>query len=198
MKINLNLAQFVIILLITFALGVLSNWAVRKFCKKDFLTVDFLIILLSLLFLSLSIIISTFGLLEELATTAMTFFSSIIFSWLLTKENSKADLKAQEQELAKKSYRHINYLETAADTAGKTLDQYITSQDSKLTAEVRLVLSRAMDQIGYIQGGINTCKMDWADLLSKEDQRKLTKQENPEDYGTTTVDASIPLNQEDV
>jgi len=198
MNINLNLTQSAVILVIAFALGVLTNWIVRKFCKKDFLAIDFLIVLLSLFFLSASIVISTFGLLEELVTTAMTFFSSIIFSWLLTKENSKADLKAQEQELAKKSYRHINYLEKAADTAGKTIDQYITGQDAELTAEVKLVLSRAMDQIGYIQGGINTCKMDWFDLLSKEDQHRLTNQESSEDYGTTTVDASIPLNQEDV
>lgn len=28
-----------------------------------------------------------------------------------------------------------------------------------------------MDQIKYIQGGINTCKMDWHDMLSDKEKQ---------------------------
>lgn len=197
MEANFGLKDIITCGVIAFSLGALTNWGISKYRKTNGLTVDRFIMVLSLIFLAASVFCAVFGVITELASAGMTFFSSVIFSWLLTRESSKADLKAQEQELALKSYRHINYLETAAFTAGKTIDQYISEQDASLSKDVKLVLSRAMDQIGYIQGGINTCKMDWVDLLSESDKAKCANKDDPTEYGTV-VDANTSFNQEDV
>lgn len=207
MEISLNIEQTIVVAVIAFILGILATCVFSKFRKSknengnrkkiDKLPIEHLVMALSLIFLIASITLSAFNVITELATACMTFFSSVIFSWLLTKENSKAELKEHEQELALKSYRHINYLETAALTAGKTIQQYTNDENSTLDSDVKLVLSHAMDQIGYIQGGINTCKMDWVDMLSESDKAKCTQSESTEDFGTTVVDANIHFNQED-
>ncbi|MDD6627768.1 MAG: hypothetical protein ACI4C4_05475 [Lachnospiraceae bacterium] len=65
------------------------------------------------------------------------------------------------------------------------------------------MLSSAMDQIKYIQGGINTCKMDWHDMLSDKEKQHY---KNVYDVNTSldeefgTVDVVMPdieYNQED-
>lgn len=106
----------------------------------------------------------------------LNIFSSLIFSWLLTKKSAKIDFEQHEQELAKKSYRHLNYIEVASKTAYKMLDEY--THDSELTESQRLIISRAMDNVTYIQGGIETCKFDWEDLMSDEDIKNLKRDSN--------------------
>ena len=65
------------------------------------------------------------------------------------------------------------------------------------------MLSSAMDQIKYIQGGINTCKMDWHDMLSEEEKEHYKNDDTVEsamddDYGTVDVVApNVSYNQED-
>lgn len=68
-----------------------------------------------------------------------------------------------------------------------------------ITPETKLILSSAKEQIKYIQGGINTCKMDWFDLLSKEEQDKRELKEYlNNDFGTIdTVITDEDINQED-
>lgn len=51
-----------------------------------------------------------------------------------------------------------------------------------------------MDYIGYIRGGIGTCKMDWYDLMSEEGQSKFMPKESTSQ--TVLVDA-MDMNQED-
>lgn len=61
------------------------------------------------------------------------------------------------------------------------------------------MLNNAMSQIKYIQGGINTCKMDWVDMLSPEQQSKYLEEKTAnEEYGTVeAVIPSVEYNQED-
>lgn len=127
------------------------------------------------------------GVLEKFSSAVITVFSSIIFSWLLTKSSNKEEWKQQEQELALRSYRHIDYIETASKTASRTIEQYINEEN--LSEEERLILSRAMDYIGYIQGGINTCKLDWVDLMSDEKKNDYLHKD--------PLDQSVIVNQED-
>ena len=102
-----------------------------------------------------------------------------------------------------RSFRHINYIESAANTAYKKIEQYLGSEVS-LDNNAKLMLSSAMDQIKYIQGGINTCKMDWHDMLSekeKEHYRSICDDGTrmDEEYGTVdVVMADTDFNQEDV
>ena len=136
------------------------------------------------------------------ATSAINIFGSIVFSWLLTKKSSKSEFKKQEEKLAKRSYRHINFIDSAAKTAYTEIQDYLSEKNQELNSEAKLMLSKAMDQIKLIQGGINTNKMDWQDMLSEEEQKKC--KDNYEDdmdenkYGSVKVNASeSSYNQED-
>lgn len=152
------------------------------------------VMILSAFFVAGSIVFQTLGFLESFSSIVITMFSSIVFSWLLTKLSGKEEWQEREQELALRSYRHIDYVESASKTAEKTINQYINDEGSSVSLEQKLVLSRALDYIGYIRGGIRTCKMDWYDLMSKEGQARFTTNE-PVDQTVNTDD--ISMSQED-
>ncbi|BAK99690.1 hypothetical protein OBV_24920 [Oscillibacter valericigenes Sjm18-20] len=182
----------IIVISITFGFAIASFMRIKA--KARIWSLDTFVMLLSLVILVASFVLQAVGKLEAFGAASISTFSSIIFSWLLTKASNKSDFKLQEQALAKKSYRHINYIESAARTAEKTINQYISGPEEEVDAKTKLILSRAMDDIGYISGGISTCKMDWFDLLSEEDQQKTTEGYEPDQVVNTD---SINLNQED-
>lgn len=204
MKIEYMVVSALVGLILGFILGRMRprNMNLYQFLRKIYINLDNFILLLSFLIVCGSIYFSTIGKLEKFASVAINVFASVVFSWLLTKKSSKEEFKEQEQELALRSFRHINYIESAANTAYKKIENYL-SDDVDLDDKAKLMLSSAMDQIKYIQGGINTCKMDWHDMLSdeeKEHYRNSDSNENvmDEDYGI--VDVVVPnvgYNQED-
>ncbi len=189
--------------LVGYALGRIrpKNLPVFEFLKKLYINLDNFILVISALVVGMSIYLSTIGQLAMFATATINIFGSIVFSWLLTKKSSKIEFKEQEEELALRSYRHINYIDTAANTAYKKIERYLEAGDD-LDTDARLILQSAMDQIKYIQGGISTCKMDWHDMLSeteKEHYKQSSQFEDQEEYGT--VDVVMPdmeYNQEEV
>lgn len=191
-------------LVVGFALGRImpKNLGIYEFLNKCYTNLDNFILLLSFLVVVGSVYYATIGKLETFASIVINVFSSVVFSWLLTKKSSKIEFKEQEEELALRSFRHINYIESAANTAYKKIEQYLDDPDIDLDINTKLMLSSAMDQIKYIQGGINTCKMDWHDMLSQEEKEHYRNHPNNEsdvnEFGT--VDVVIPdveYNQED-
>lgn len=168
--------------------------------SRAFINMDNYIIIGALMLLIFSIGLSVTESNSALAIVILNVFSSIVFSWLLTKKTSIKDFKEKEEELALRSYRHINYIESAANTASGTIDKYASEHNNDINAEIKLILSSAKEQIKYIQGGINTCKMDWYDLLSEEEQDKRNHRDTPnDDFGTVdTVISDEDINQEDV
>lgn len=188
-----------------FFLGRLTpkNMNVYIFLRKIYTNLDNFVLLLSAIIVIGSIYFSTIGKLETFASVTVNIFGSVVFSWLLTKKSSKIEFKEQEEELALRSFRHINYIESAANTAYKKIEQYVVS-DHDLDESAKLMLNSAMDQIKYIQGGINTCKMDWHDMLSekeKEHYRSICDDGVSADDDFGTVDVVVPelgFNQEDV
>lgn len=168
--------------------------------SRAFINMDNYIIIGALMLLIFSIGLSVTESNSALAIVILNVFSSVVFSWLLTKKTSIKDFKEKEEELALRSYRHINYIESAANTASGTIDKYASEHNNDINAETKLILSSAKEQIKYIQGGINTCKMDWYDLLSEEEQDKRNLRETPnDDFGTVdTVISDEDINQEDV
>lgn len=179
-----------------------KNLPLYEFLRKFYTNLDNFILMLSAVVVIGAIYFSSTGRLEEFSAIVINIFGSIVFSWLLTKKSSKVEFKEQEEELALKSYRHINYIESAANTAYKKIENYLDTEND-LDNETKLMLSSAMDQIKYIQGGINTCKMDWHDMLSDKEKQHY---KNVYDVNTSldeefgTVDVVMPdieYNQED-
>lgn len=204
MKIEYLVISVISGLIVGFVFGrvTLKNLNIYQFLRKIYINLDNFILILSFIIVCGSIYFSTIGKLEKFASVAINVFASVVFSWLLTKKSSKEEFKEQEQELALRSFRHINYIESAANTAYKKIENYL-SDDVELDVKAKLMLSSAMDQIKYIQGGINTCKMDWHDMLSDEEKEHYKNgdtNENAmeEDYGK--IDIVVPnvnYNQED-
>lgn len=179
-----------------------KNMNLYEFLRKMYVNLDNFILVFSLLIVVGSIYFATIHKLELFASVAINVFGSVVFSWLLTKKSSKVEFKNQEEELALRSFRHINYIESAANTAYKKIEQYIQEEEN-LDANTKLMLSGAMDQIKYIQGGISTCKMDWHDMLSEEEKAHYKNicddgSKTDEEYGVVNVVMSATdLNQED-
>lgn len=205
---NVSLWIFVCSLIAVAVLaGIIGYWVGRgkalrnlpETLSKAFMNMDNYIIIGALILLIFSIGLSISGTDGNLAIIILNVFSSIVFSWLLTKKTSIKDFKEKEEELALRSYRHINYIESAANTASGTIDKYASEHNEGINAETKLILSSAKEQIKYIQGGINTCKMDWFDLLSEEEQDKRNHHDLPsDDFGTVeTVLRDEDINQED-
>ena len=191
-------------LLIGFIIGrCVKNSNVRTFydyLNSVFKNLENYVLGVSGLLVVVSIILSVREKIEAFASITINIFGSIVFSWLLTKKSAKEEFKEHEQDLALRAYRHINYLDTAANSAYKSLEEF--HNDDDLKKEVKLILSNAMNQIKYIQGGINTCKMDWLDMLSPEQQSRCKEEEytdsQADDYGTVgVVMPDSQYNQED-
>ena len=191
--------------IIGFVLGRMrpKNMNLYEFLRKVYVNLDNFILVFSAVVVISSIYFSTIGKLEVFASVAINIFGSVVFSWLLTKKSSKVEFKEQEEELALRSFRHINYIESAANTAYKKIEQYLDSE-VELDDKTKLMLGSAMDQIKYIQGGISTCKMDWHDMLSNEEKEHYKNicddgSVMDEEYGTVdVVMAETDYNQEDV
>lgn len=200
------LISLVVGLVIGFALGRIrpKNMNLYEFLQRCYKNLDNFILLFSFLIVCASIYFATIGKLETFATVAVNIFGSVVFSWLLTKKSSKIEFKQQEEELALRSFRHINYIESAANTAYKKIEQYLEEPNNSLDTSTKLMLSSAMDQIKYIQGGINTCKLDWHDMLStekKEQYKNICYDGNDieKEFGVVNVNmADTEYNQEDV
>lgn len=136
---------------------------------------------------------------EQISGITINVFGTMIFSWLLTKKSAKKEFKEHEEETALKSYRHINYIDTAANTAYKEIESYI---DGVTDVETKLILGKALDHIKYVQGGISTCKLDWFDMLSEQDKgsfkEEMENEQNQEEFGVVRINISgMPVNQED-
>ena len=205
MKIEYIVLSVLIGLIVGFVLGRLrpKNMNIYQFLRKIYTNLDNFILIFSFGIVVAAIYFSTIGKLEEFSSIVINTFGSVVFSWLLTKKSSKVEFKEQEEALALRSYRHINYIESAANTAYKKIQKYVDEEE--LGSSEKLMLNSAMDQIKYIQGGINTCKMDWHDMLSDEEKERYKydnlrdKNYDNDDYGT--VEVVFPANgynQEDV
>lgn len=170
---------------------------VYDYLSEIFKNLDNYVMAVSAMIVVVSIILSVTGNIEAFASITINIFGTIVFSWLLTKKSSKEEFKEHEQILALRAYRHINYLESAANSAYKALEEF--AEDEEIKKEDKLMLNNAMSQIKYIQDGINTCKMDWVDMLSPEQQSKYLEEKTAnEEYGTVeAVIPSVEYNQED-
>lgn len=176
-----------------------GKWWIHKQGKYQLKNLDDLMLLISGLIIFVSIILAAIDKLEKFSVVAINVFGTMVFSWILTKKTAKQEFKEHEQELALKSYRHINYIESAANTAYKEME---SSRDSAEDDKTKLILEKALDHIKYIQGGVYTCKLDWYDMLSEKDREEYKdKVENEQDkgeFGVIRINISnSQINQED-
>lgn len=177
-----------------------KNDRLSEVLENIFTNIENYVIVISIVVLVVSLLYSGSTGNVAFLSAVLNIFATIIFSWLLTKKSTKAEFKEKEEELALKSYRHINYIESAANSASKAIDQYAECNEE--SSNIKVILSSTKEQIKYIQGGINTCKMDWYDLLSEKEKQNHNSDNQSYDnssseFGILRVSISEPMNQED-
>ncbi|MDD3141100.1 MAG: hypothetical protein PHX08_19315 [Lachnospiraceae bacterium] len=130
-------------------------------------------IFLSLIMVTLAIFADIFLKGSGITSILIYIFGTIIFTWLLTRKSVKGEAKIQEQLLAEKAYKQLNYVEETTKEAYQQLQNYIESADEILDVKEKLVLSRAADSIKNIASGIELCKFDWEDLQKDEKPEEI-------------------------
>lgn len=108
-----NWRQLTIVLIIGIVIGyIFPKWFNSKKIKLK--NLDTLVIIMSFLVAVLCLFSSTVVSNSVVYTGILSFYSSFVFSWQLTKKSSKEDFKERQHEIAKNTHRHIQDIETAA------------------------------------------------------------------------------------
>ncbi len=193
------MAKPLMAMFVSFISGIIVAVLIGYFVIKIAIKIEYLILGLSMVFFVVCVFYSICGEPDMLLVEFLSFFSTIVFSWLLTKKSSKEEFKSEQAELAKRSYRHINFIESTANTACKLLENLGDDAPNDVIAPIRVSLNS-------IQTGIHTCKLDWFDMLSDEDKRNYGENEIPNlqpDVNKLNMNAGIQtdnnpvINQED-
>lgn len=159
-------------------------WELLKFWFDNILNNldDFMLIVSILIFIT-CIIYDSLNPNSDISIQYLNIFSTLIFSWLLTKKSTEIQCKREQEKVAKISYRHLGDLEYTVLTAEQYIKDCLKS-DSHLEKSSIIVLERVEDKINLIKHGLNTNKEDWYDLLDANYKHELEEkanknQENP-------------------
>lgn len=112
---------------------------------------------------------------NNISTNILSFFTSFVFSWLLTKKSSREEFKERQQEIAKTAHRHITHIMQSALVTKNRLEE-IKSKGTLDPTDVDGIL----DDIVIIINGIEHQEKDWEDMLSEQYRNEITEK-NPED-----------------
>lgn len=114
--------------------------------------------------------ISTIG---ENYEIIITFFSSFIFSWILTKYAGDIQLKEREKDLAIRSFRHSRNLISKIDYSIKISDLLSEnsskcSNGNQFNCQFYSSLKRTRDLLITFKKDSTEIKNDWSDVISRD------------------------------
>lgn len=141
--------------------------------------------LLGVIFILVTVL-DTCNIAQSVSESFLGVFSTIIFSWLLTKKSSEIQFKKEEEKIAKLSHRRIQDIEKAV----LGMQQYIQYMKEEKEVSTKEVLSNIDARIEQIKNETLSAKEDWNDLLSDEYKKELCVKEEKQkrDYGKKEVD----------
>lgn len=180
-----NTILIIVAVIAACSVGVVIGWYARKLkiLEKDIsaIKLDTFFFYISILALLFSFVAQGLGVLSNLSGVVLNIFTTMIFSWLLTKSSSKAEFKEQEEQLAKRSYRHMSGIASETKRSIEVLRGVLESTQDEVQQST---LKNTLNQLIYIHSGISLCNEDWYDLLSADDQ---TKADNAKDEPSQMV-----------
>lgn len=112
---------------------------------------------------------------KEILGVTLSFFSSFIFSWLLTKKSSQIEFEKAQTESAKKSYRHLAYIIESIEYMLGQVETMVTDckKDGAYgSSQYGERLQRIRDSLMHINGGVNAAAADWKDIMDKVEQEE--------------------------
>ena len=152
------------------------NWNVL------FKNLDKVMLVATTCILAICIIVETLGFADYISLSFVNIYSSIIFSWLLTKFSAETEFKKKEEDMAKLSFRHLGDVEKTILTAEQKVRDFITGErlGGKLDGKLEYFLEGVIDKIELIKIGIATNKEDWFDMLAEGYKGEINKRQDPE------------------
>lgn len=156
-----------IFLLISFLVILYLNKKIKAdIFRKMVAKLDDFVLFLAALFLLISIILDFFHITDGTATLMLNVFTTLVFSWLLTKKSSEMEFKKQQERLAKLSHRHLCGVEASILSLGQSIKDYDGYDDDEF-------LQGLSGRIEDVQNGIQSNEADWEDMLSAEYREEL-------------------------
>lgn len=159
--------------------GMILGYFLRELIKKGFKKMvrklDNMVLLFSLFGAIFCLFVNLFLGKENVSIQLLSFYTSFIFAWLLTKKSSKEEFENTQHKVAKNTFRHIEDVETAALV---TRDRLYVIKDKKDISEKDM--EGILDNIEIILTGIRSNKEDWMEMLKPSYVKKLKNDEDPE------------------
>lgn len=169
-------------IILGYAFKVLIKSKLKKFIRK----LDNVVLVISFIGAALCIFVNLYFKENNVSIQILGFYTSFIFSWLLTKKGSIEEFQNTQHKIAKSTYRHIEDVETAVLVTKNRLNEL----KNKKTNITKVDIIGVLDNVEIILAGIRTNKEDWEDLLKRSYVKKLHEQDDPEakhDYESETV-----------
>lgn len=169
----------VLLMIISCVVGILIGFFLSKIItngvKKTIRKLDNMVLLFSLIGAIFCLFANMFLGKENVSIQLLSFYTSFIFAWLLTKKSSKEEFEKTQHKVAKNTFRHIEDVETAALI---TRDRVYAIMDKKDTSEEDM--AGILDNIEIILTGIRSNKEDWMEMLKPSYVKKLKADEDSE------------------
>lgn len=170
-----NKALIIISCLIGVALGYFLKELLRKGLKRMVRKLDNMVLLFSLMGAIFCLFVNLFLGKENVSIQLLSFYTSFIFAWLLTKKSSKEEFENTQHKVAKNTFRHIEDVETAALVTRERL--YVIKDKEDISEKD---MEGILDNIEIILTGIRSNKEDWMEMLKPSYVKKLKSDEDPE------------------
>lgn len=177
-----NTCEIIVTFLVGCVVGVLVgyflNVAIKNGINAIVRKLDNVVLVFSLFIAILCMTLALVYKEEQVSVQILSFYSSFVFAWLLTKKSAKEEFKKTQHKVAKNTYRHIEDVETAAIITRDRL--YECQQGLKDNKEYTIDIDGLIDNVDVILTGIRSNKKDWEDMLKKSYRDKIRQEEDPE------------------
>lgn len=177
-----NISEIIVTLIVGCILGVVVGYFLKSIIKDGIQSVvrklDNVVLLFSLLVAAVCMVAALIYQEPRVSVNILSFYSSFIFAWLLTKKSAKEEFKKTQHKVAKNTYRHIEDVETAAIITRDRLQQ--CQEKLKNDSTYMIDIEGLIDNVDVILTGIRSNKKDWEDMLKKSYREKIRNEEDPE------------------
>lgn len=140
-----------------------------------------IVLVIAVILLAVSLVMSFVD--PNAAATLLSFFSTVIVSWLISNMANEKEAKKKQEGLAKVSHRHLGDVEKSA----LSIEQYIKDftynfkDNQEPSYDAILLFLKSLDsRMDDLKDRITSTNRDWYDLLADAVKKEITDAEDPE------------------
>ncbi len=173
-----ELIGHIVYLFVGIAVGIVLVFLINIFAKKMSKSIENGILIISFATAFICLIASVIFKEANVSVNILSFFSSFIFAWLLTKKSSKEEFEETQHRIAKTTFRHMGDIKASVVSIKQYL-KYLAEKNGDISKDDIYNLS---GHISIMEKNIENISEDWKDLMSEKERNNYDKEEyNPED-----------------